>query len=144
MDVYNNYLENGLDSFVLGAASNYIASLLNTLLLHERESFRLNYPFAHFNGFYERSLKLKFGKIALTVPRVREGGVPFTVFEKYNRNTDGLNAFISSLYSGRIFEKEICNLVDLAAIPDVLKDEIKKEYLAKYKEFIERPYVLKS
>lgn len=53
---------------------------------HERNENRQDYR----NGYYERELLLKIGRVTLRVPRTRNGGFDTEAFEKYQRSERAL------------------------------------------------------
>jgi len=53
--------------------SQLLQSLINAIMLKERELFLKNHPENSANGFYHRNLYLSFGNLDLKVPRVRIG-----------------------------------------------------------------------
>ncbi len=62
---------------------------------YERRGTRRGYR----NGKYERSLLTRYGMIEdLIVPRIREGGIEFRLFEKYQRRQYEVDAAIGRLF----------------------------------------------
>ena len=53
--------------------SQLLQSLINAIMLKERELFLKNHPENSANGFYNRNLYLSFGNLNLKIPRVRIG-----------------------------------------------------------------------
>ena len=53
--------------------SHLLQSLLNSIMLKERELFLKSHPENFSNGFYQRNLYLSFGNLNLKIPRVKFG-----------------------------------------------------------------------
>lgn len=64
------------------------------------------------NGYYQRSLDTKFGKIQISIPRDRNGWFEQKLIPDYARRTDDLETTIITLYRKGITTREIADLVE--------------------------------
>jgi hypothetical protein len=131
----NKNLELNLLNYFKEFAENY----LNEIMYYEREEFLKKEKDNRASGYNKRNLKLSFElSLELKVPKVRKNAkhLNFSVFEKYKRNSFIFDKKLFDLYSSRMFEKEICKLLDISSINYKKKKEIKKKYLEKYNKFM--------
>ena len=64
------------------------------------------------NGFYERDLDTKYGKLHLRIPRDRRGLFEQQLIPDYARRTDDLETTILTLYKKGITTREIADLIE--------------------------------
>ena len=64
------------------------------------------------NGYYERDLDTKYGKLHISVPRDRNGAFDQKLIPDYARRTDDLETTIITLYRKGITTREISDLID--------------------------------
>ena len=64
------------------------------------------------NGYYERDLDTKYGKLHISVPRDRNGAFEQKLIPDYARRTDDLETTIITLYRKGITTREITDLIE--------------------------------
>ena len=64
------------------------------------------------NGYYSRTIDTKYGEIAVTVPRDRNGVFKQQTIPAYDRRTDSLETTTLQLYSKGITTTEIADLIE--------------------------------
>lgn len=64
------------------------------------------------NGFYQRELNTKYGKLQLSIPRDRMGKFDQQLIPDYSRRTDDLETTIITLYKKGITTREIADIVE--------------------------------
>ena len=85
---------------------------------HQRKS---DGPSNYRNGSTKRKLKTQFGEVEVSVPRDRNGSYEPQILDKYQRNVDGLEEKILSLYAHGMSTRDIQEQVkDLYNIRDFL------------------------
>lgn len=76
------------------------------------------------NGYSKKTVKTQMGKLEIKVPRDRNGEYEPKIISKYNRNADGMEEKILSLYacgmSQRDISEQIKNLYDVEISPDLV------------------------
>lgn len=94
------------------------------------------------NGSTKRTLKTQLGEVEINVPRDRKGEYEPQIIEKYQRNADGLDERILSLYSHgmstRDIQEEIKNLYDVE-ISSELVSKISERIIPQVNEWQNRP-----
>ena len=93
---------------------------MNNLLKIEQKVFlgyEKNSPFGYNtgnsrNGYYERELDTKFGKLHLRIPRDRNGQFEQHLIPDYARRTDDLETTIITLYQKGLTTREISELIE--------------------------------
>lgn len=64
------------------------------------------------NGYYERDLDTKYGKLHISIPRDRNGAFEQKLIPDYARRTDDLETTIITLYRKGITTREITDLIE--------------------------------
>ena len=76
------------------------------------------------NGHSKKTVKTQLGEVTINVPRDRNGEYEPTIIGKYNRNADGMEEKILSLYScgmsQRDISEQIKNLYDVEISPELV------------------------
>lgn len=76
------------------------------------------------NGYSKKTVKTQLGEIDINVPRDRNGEYEPQIIGKYNRNADGMEEKILSLYacgmSQRDIAEQIKNLYDVEISPELI------------------------
>jgi putative transposase len=76
------------------------------------------------NGYSQKTIKSQFGEVQMKIPRDRKGEYEPQIIEKYNRNADGMEEKILSLYacgmSQRDIAEQIRNLYDVEISPELV------------------------
>lgn len=109
--------------------SQLLQSLINTIMLKERELFLKNHSENSANGFYNRNLYLSFGNLNLKIPRVRIGHSfrPSILPEPWKRidkdYEELLIAMLSNGYSKAQIQRTLKNL-GLPCSEETLKDAL--------------------
>ena len=80
------------------AVNDLLKSELTVFLDYEKWEYKGYGSGNSRNGFYQRNLKTKFGKIDLKIPRDRSGQFKQQTIKAYSRNTDNLENMIITLY----------------------------------------------
>ena len=93
--VLNEFMERERDHYLQAAA-------------YERTSERQDYR----NGYYERDLVMKIGKVTLRVPRTREGEFSPTVFEKYARCEQALVLSMLEMVVNGVSTRKVTKVVE--------------------------------
>ena len=106
---------------------------------HEpRDSEATNYR----NGSTKRKIKTQLGEVEISVPRDRNGEYEPQIINKYQRNVDGLDEKILSLYahgmSTRDIQEQIKDLYDLD-ISSELVSKISEKIMPQVNEWQNRP-----
>lgn len=107
---------------------------------HERRES--DEPTNYRNGSTKRKLKTQIGEVEIAVPRDRNGEYEPQIIEKYQRNADGLEEKIVSLYahgmSTRDIQEQIKDLYDLD-ISSELVSKISEKIVPQVIEWQNRP-----
>lgn len=107
---------------------------------HERRADAA--PTNYRNGSTKRKLKTQIGEIEIEVPRDRKGEYEPQIIEKYQRNADGLEEKILSLYahgmSTRDIQEQIKDLYDID-ISSELVSKISEKIMPQVNEWQNRP-----
>ncbi len=94
------------------------------------------------NGSTKRKIKTQLGEVEISVPRDRNGKYEPQIIEKYQRNADGLEEKILSLYahgmSTRDIQEQIKDLYDLD-ISSELVSKISEKIMPQVTEWQNRP-----
>ena len=76
------------------------------------------------NGYSQKTIKLQLGEVQVKIPRDRSGEYEPKIIEKYNRNADGMEDKILSLYacgmSQRDISEQIKSLYDVEISPELV------------------------
>ena len=76
------------------------------------------------NGYSKKTVKTQMGELEIKVPRDRNGEYEPKIISKYNRNADGMEEKILSLYacgmSQRDISEQIKNLYDVEISPELI------------------------
>ena len=76
------------------------------------------------NGYSKKTVKTQMGELEIKVPRDRNGEYEPKIIGKYNRNADGMEEKILSLYacgmSQRDISEQIKNLYDVEISPELV------------------------
>ena len=83
------------------------------------------------NGYSQKTIKSQLGEVQVKIPRDRNGEYEPQIIEKYNRNADGMEEKILSLYSCGMSQRDISE--QIKSLYDV---EISPELVSKISEKI--------
>ena len=76
------------------------------------------------NGYSQKTVKSQLGEVQIKIPRDRKGEYEPQIIEKYNRNADGMEDKILSLYSCGMSQRDIAeqikNLYDVEISPELV------------------------
>ena len=76
------------------------------------------------NGYSQKTIKSQLGEVQVKIPRDRNGEYEPQIIEKYNRNADGMEEKILSLYSCGMSQRDIAeqikNLYDVEISPELV------------------------
>jgi putative transposase len=76
------------------------------------------------NGYSQKTIKSQLGEVQVKIPRDRNGEYEPKIIEKYNRNADGMEEKILSLYSCGMSQRDIAeqikNLYDVEISPELV------------------------
>jgi putative transposase len=76
------------------------------------------------NGYSQKTIKSQLGEVEVKIPRDRNGEYEPQIIEKYNRNADGMEEKILSLYSCGMSQRDIAaqikNLYDVEISPELV------------------------
>jgi transposase-like protein len=98
---------------------------------YEKHQRRSDEPGNYRNGSTKRKLKTQFGEVDVNVPRDRNGSYEPQILNKYQRNIDGLEEKILSLYAHGMSTRDIQEQVK-----DLYNIEISSELVSKISEKI--------
>nr|WP_326165093.1 IS256 family transposase [Schinkia azotoformans] len=98
---------------------------------YEKHQRRSDEPGNYRNGSTKRKLKTQFGEVEVNVPRDRKGSYEPQILNKYQRNVDGLEEKILSLYAHGMSTRDIQEQVK-----DLYNIEISSELVSKISEKI--------
>jgi transposase-like protein len=104
---------------------------INEQLGYEKNQRRSEEPSNYRNGSTKRKLKTQFGEVEVNVPRDRNGSYEPQILDKYQRNVDGLEEKILSLYAHGMSTRDIQEQVK-----DLYNVEISSELVSKISEKI--------
>jgi len=136
---------------IMESIKSMFAEVLNEVLQCEIEE-KLGYnkhertegdePKNYRNGSTKRKIKTQLGEVEISVPRDRNGEYEPQIIEKYQRNVDGLEEKILSLYahgmSTRDIQEQIKDLYDLD-ISSELVSKISEKVMPQVNEWQNRP-----
>ena len=104
----------------------------------ENDNLSKNYR----NGYSKRTVKTQLGEIEVKVPRDRNGEYEPKIIGKYNRNADGMEEKILSLYacgmSQRDIAEQIKNLYDVEISPELVS-KISEKIMPEVNDWQNRP-----
>ncbi|MDR7002020.1 IS256 family transposase [Neobacillus niacini] len=98
---------------------------------YDKHQRRSDEPSNYRNGSTKRKLKTQFGEVEVNVPRDRKGSYEPQILDKYQRNVDGLEEKILSLYAHGMSTRDIQEQVK-----DLYNVEISSELVSKISEKI--------
>ena len=114
-------LEQGLDG-----AGEALRLLVNQASLIERERFmgvpayeRGEARQAHANGFKNKTMLTRFGKLNFSVPQVREGGFYPSALEKGARSERAMNLALAEMYVQGVSTRKMIEVLQKLVGPDV-------------------------
>lgn len=109
---------------------------------YEKHERRSDGPTNYRNGSTKRTLKTQFGEVEINVPRDRNGSYEPKILGKYQRNVDGLEEKILSLYahgmSTRDIQEQIKDLYNID-ISSELVSKISEKIMPQVNEWQNRP-----
>lgn len=104
----------------------------------ENDNLSKNYR----NGYSKKTVKTQLGEIEVKVPRDRNGEYEPKIISKYNRNADGMEEKILSLYacgmSQRDIAEQIKNLYDVEISPELVS-KISEKIMPEVNDWQNRP-----
>ncbi|WP_246946196.1 IS256 family transposase [Bacillus pinisoli] len=111
----DSLLNSNMDSVYKSA----LVLILNEFMEKERDDYLQAYPYErtddrrdYRNGYYERELTLKVGKIKLKVPRTRNGEFSTSVFEKYSRCEQALVLSMLEMVINGVSTRKVTHIVE--------------------------------
>jgi putative transposase len=119
-DVLQQVMESELDTQLGYEKSERIAE-------NDEKAASKNYR----NGYSQKTIKSQLGEVQVKIPRDRNGEYEPQIIEKYNRNADGMEEKILSLYSCGMSQRDISE--QIKSLYDV---EISPELVSKISEKI--------
>ncbi|MEC1773579.1 IS256 family transposase [Schinkia azotoformans] len=109
---------------------------------YEKHQRRSDEPSNYRNGSTKRKLKTQFGEVEVNVPRDRKGSYEPQILNKYQRNVDGLEEKILSLYahgmSTRDIQEQVKDLYNIQ-ISSELVSKISEKIMPQVNEWQSRP-----
>lgn len=109
---------------------------------YEKHQRRSDGPSNYRNGSTKRKLKTQFGEVEVSVPRDRNGSYEPQILDKYQRNVDGLEEKILSLYahgmSTRDIQEQVKDLYNID-ISSELVSKISEKIMPQVNEWQNRP-----
>jgi putative transposase len=82
------------------------------------------------NGYSQKTIKSQLGEVLVKIPRDRNGEYEPQIIEKYNRNADGMEEKILSLYSCGMSQRDIAeqikSLYDVEISPELVAKSARK------------------
>lgn len=109
---------------------------------YEKHQRRSDEPGNYRNGSTKRKLKTQFGEVEVDVPRDRNGSYEPQILNKYQRNVDGLEEKILSLYahgmSTRDIQEQVKDLYNID-ISSELVSKISEKIMPQVNEWQSRP-----
>jgi putative transposase len=135
-DVLQQVMESELDSQLGYEKSERISE-------NDEKTASKNYR----NGYSQKTIKSQLGEVQVKIPRDRNGEYEPQIIEKYNRNADGMEEKILSLYScgmsQRDISEQIKNLYDVEISPELvskISEKIMPEVAAWQNRPLEKVY----
>ncbi|MGC9193795.1 MAG: transposase [Thermoplasmata archaeon] len=125
-----------VDKNIMEVVRRTVKEYLETLMNTERDVF-IDEHGGIKNGYYERTIKTKYGEIEdLSVPRDREGNFRTGIFDPYSRHI-GIDELIISLYSKGISTRKASEILEtvfhnrysrssISRITDATMEEVKR------------------
>ena len=108
----NESLDEFFRSHLEAAINELLKTELTAFLGYEKNSTAGYNTGNSRNGYYERDLDTKYGKLHVSVPRDRNGAFDQKLIPGYARRTDDLETTIITLYRKGITTREIADLVE--------------------------------
>jgi len=94
------------------------------------------------NGYSKKTVKTQLGEVEIAVPRDRKGEYEPQIIGKYNRNADGMEEKILSLYAAglsiRDISEQIKSLYDVEISPELVS-KISEKIMPQLNEWQNRP-----
>ncbi|MEH7131112.1 IS256 family transposase [Neobacillus drentensis] len=109
---------------------------------YEKHQRRSDEPNNYRNGSTKRKLKTQFGEVEVDVPRDRKGSYEPQILDKYQRNVDGLEEKILSLYAHGMSTRDIQEQVKdpyIVEISSELVSKISEKIMPQVNEWQSRP-----
>ena len=82
------------------------------------------------NGYSKKTVKTQMGELEIKVPRDRSGEYEPKIISKYNRNVDGMEEKILSLYACGMIQRDISeqikNLYDVEILPSLSAKSVRR------------------
>lgn len=108
----NESLDEFFRSHLEAAMNDLLKTELTAFLGYEKNSV-LGYGTGNSrNGYYQRDLDTKYGKLHISIPRDRNGDFEQHLIPDYARRTDDLETTIITLYRKGITTREITDLIE--------------------------------
>lgn len=108
--------ELGLSDLLENLVRNFVKEKLELIMKEEIQNFlQVEDPDKHNtrNGYYERTLDTRYGKIDdLRVPRDRQGEFQTQVFEPYQRRDGWLEEAVISMYKGGMSTRDVAKFIE--------------------------------
>lgn len=134
-------LNKNIEGIIKEKTKFFIEDLLNEIMYEERKEFLKRYNTCG-DGFNKRSLRTTLTlDLNLRVPKVRKYSreLNYSIFEKYQRTTPEFEEIIEKLYTSRLYERDIAELLKMSSITYERKKKILEKYYKKYQDWcIER------
>lgn len=131
-------LSNSVERMIVDNYKESIQDMLNKIMYAEREEF-LEKNDTYAAGFHTRKLQttIEFN-LELKVPKVRKYAkeLNYSVFKKYQRNTNEFEHLLKKMYTSRLYESDITDLLSISSISHARKTKIMNEFFVKYHDFI--------
>lgn len=108
----NESLDEVFRSHLEAAVNDLLKAELTAFLGYEKSSISGYGSGNSRNGFYQRDLDTKYGKLHISVPRDRNGDFDQQLIPDYTRRTDDLETTIITLYRKGITTREISDLIE--------------------------------
>lgn len=110
--IQKNELTDQLEKAVL----QFVKSKIELVMREEISNFLQHEPFHDLNtrnGYYERTLDTRYGKIEdLRVPRDRQGAFQTQVFEPYQRRDGWLEETVIHMYKGGMSTRDVAKFIE--------------------------------
>ncbi|WP_230191681.1 IS256 family transposase [Paenibacillus sp. CECT 9249] len=112
----NNVHENGLNDLLENLVREFVKEKLEFIMNEEMSNFLTNeqqHTRNTRNGYYERTLDTRYGKIDnLQVPRDRRGEFHTQVFEPYQRRDGWLEEAVIHMYKGGMSTRDVATFIE--------------------------------
>lgn len=94
------------------------------------------------NGYSKKTVKTQLGEVDISIPRDRNGSYEPQIIEKYQRNADGMEEKVLSLYAAGMstadISEQIKNLYDVQISPELVSN-ITEKIMPQVAEWQSRP-----